>query len=144
MSLCKQYEHIMATLYKMSALGESRPFPRYTVRCIELHHLRSARVPTTEPPSLEYEPSLKEQRLAVGSSWTVRVRASGIPRPSLQWYRGEQLLTTSDRLEVRTESDWTEVTITGLVRDDSAPYKLVATNDVRTVTEEFTLRVLGE
>ena len=80
----------------------------------------------------------------MGASWTVKVRATGIPRPSLRWYRGEELLAGSERLELRSESDWTEITVNKLARDDSGPYRLVATNDVRTVTEEFTLRVLGE
>ena len=80
----------------------------------------------------------------MGASWSVKVRARGIPRPSLQWYRGEELVTSSERLELRTETDCTEIAISGLVREDSAPYRLVATNDVRTVSEEFTLRVLGE
>lgn len=78
-----------------------------------------------------------------GSDTSMRVTIRGNPKPLVTWYKNDNILHDSRRVDVRSRGDASYVTIYGLKPDDAGVYKVAASNSLGKATRLFDLRVKG-
>lgn len=74
----------------------------------------------------------------------IRVPITGYPTPVSKWTFGEKELTTTDeRVRLTAKSTFTELIVTPSVRPDKGTYTLQLENDVKSVSGEIEVNVIG-
>ncbi|ELU05513.1 hypothetical protein CAPTEDRAFT_229047 [Capitella teleta] len=82
-----------------------------------------------------FKEKIKDQAYHVGDSCSLRVHVIGNPRPTVSWYRNEELLTDGGRVRTTKGDDGRHtITILSTKPNDFGVYKCVARNRFGTVT----------
>lgn len=102
----------------------------------------SCQLKIQEPPKMTCDENLTNQRLTVGDKWTVETRFSGFPKPQVTWTKNNKKVTDK-RISIETKENTSTITISSLVRDDTAAYTVKATNEAGSLSIECHLRVIG-
>ena len=95
-------------------------------------------------PKIEYDNKFKGQLMTkAGKSQFITTNISGIPQPTIKWFKGEEPLEASEKVLIDTGMDFSTVTIKDSKKDDSAIYKITAENEVGSDEATFDLKVQG-
>lgn len=101
--------------------------------------------PFAAHPKIECEPKLKEvQSLKAESTLILLVNVTGVPTPTVAWYKDGEPLTTSDLITMETTVDFSKVTVKKISSANAGTYKVTAENVVGTAEQEFTVNVKGK
>lgn len=95
-----------------------------------------------EAPKITFDESLASQNLPVNSQWKVDIQASGFPRPEVTWSKNNKKVVDK-RVSIRTEERTSTISISSLVREDTATYTSKATNQAGSSSVDLHLRVIG-
>lgn len=57
------------------------------------------------------------------------VRVSGTPAPDVQWFKDDEPLSDSDRIEIRSDDDQRSIVIRNCIPNDGGRYRCTATNE---------------
>lgn len=90
---------------------------------------------------LTYDQTKTEQTVKVGTRYNIDIDVSGIPSPTVTWRKDGQPLENKDIIEIR--DNYTSISISKLVRDDTGIYQVTAENNVGRDSATFTLDVKG-
>lgn len=102
----------------------------------------SCQLKIQEPPKIICDENFTNQRLTVGDKWRVEIHFSGFPKPKVAWTINNKKITDK-RISIKTEEDTSVITISSLVRDDTAVYTANVTNEAGSSSIECHLRVIG-
>lgn len=95
-----------------------------------------------EAPKITFDESLASQNLPVNSQWKVDIQASGFPKPEVTWSKNNKKVVDK-RVSIRTEERTSTISISSLVREDTATYTSKATNQAGSSSVDLHLRVIG-
>lgn len=102
----------------------------------------SCQLKIQESPRIICDENLTNQRLTVGDKWKVEIHFNGFPKPKVAWTINDKKITDK-RISIETEEDTSIITISSLVRNDTAVYTAKATNEGGSSSLECHLRVIG-
>ncbi|XP_058116992.1 papilin [Anopheles ziemanni] len=106
------------------------------------------------PPATQRPPSVVRPPVAVtvalqfpqgqnpmpNSNFSINCTVDGYPRPTVNWFKDDQILVPTDRIHI---SDTNVLTVAGAIPSDSGRYKCLARNDQSEAFQEKSLRVEG-
>lgn len=95
-----------------------------------------------EPPKITYDESLASQKLPVNSQWKIDILASGFPKPEITWSKNNKKIVDK-RVSIQTEEKTSTISISSLVREDTATYTAKAANQAGSSSVDLHLRVIG-
>lgn len=96
-----------------------------------------------EPPKITFDESLASQNLPVGNQWKIEIQTSGFPKPEVSWSKNSEKIVDK-RVSVHTEERTSTISISSLVREDTATYTAKAANQAGSASVDLHLRVIGE
>jgi hypothetical protein len=70
-------------------------------------------------------------------------KVTGLPRPSVTWYKEDEVIYPSEEFKLSYEGDECTLVIADVYPEDAGHYKVVAKNHVGTATTTCDLTVLG-
>lgn len=97
-----------------------------------------------EPPSAQFDDSLRSVRLKSRNEYVLEARVFGHPAPEIVWLRNGKVLESTKHALVQLREDSTTITIRTVENTDSGTYTLQLTNPAGTVKHDFRLMVLGK
>lgn len=103
----------------------------------------SCQLKIQESPKIICDENLTNQRLSVADKWKIDICFRGFPKPEVTWTKNNKKITDK-RISVETREDTSVISISSLVRDDTASYTAKATNEAGISSVECHLRVIGE
>ena len=65
-----------------------------------------------------------------GQPLEIQAEVKGHPQPKVTWYQGDQEVTSSSHVTLKTSAQLTELHITSPIGDESGNWRILATNDV--------------
>lgn len=96
-----------------------------------------------EPPKVEFDRMYPSGlQIRVGSSQTISATVSGVPAPSITWYKDGKALKPTQAKVVSEESN-TSITFTDIEADASGNYRVVVENDVGSSSADVYVKVKG-
>lgn len=78
-----------------------------------------------------------------GGDVTLNVTVKGKPRPDVEWFKDDQPLRKTSRLDIKSRGDKFSAVIMNVTPDDSGLYKCVASSKAGRVTRTFEVNVEG-
>ena len=95
-------------------------------------------------PQLEYDNRLKStQTFKAGTTITLLVNVSGIPKPDIKWMFNNNKLEPCHYINIETTDKYSKVTVKNAERKDSGAYTISAENVVGKAHAEFEIIVEG-
>jgi len=79
--------------------------------------------------------------LTVGEPLTLMCTATGTPRPEIEWYRGDSMITSSSRIQINSDIDDTTLIISSVTVGDAGTYECQAENMAGTASQEYNVSV---
>ena len=79
-----------------------------------------------------------------GDNVTMMVHTSGLPAPTIAWYKDEEPIISDSHLEITEEPDHCKLVVNHVTPADSGTYKCVASSVMGTITKKFLLNIEGE
>lgn len=95
-----------------------------------------------EAPKISYDETQANQNLPVNSQWKIEVQASGFPNPEITWSKNNKMIVDK-RVSVHTEENTSTISISALIREDTATYTTRASNQAGSSSVDMHLRVIG-
>jgi len=95
---------------------------------------------TKSPEIAQYLQDISAQD---GSQTKLVCKVTGLPRPSVTWYKEDEVIYPSEEFKLSYEGDECTLVIADVYPEDAGHYKVVAKNDVGTATTTCDLTVLG-
>ncbi|CAC5377034.1 TTN [Mytilus coruscus] len=95
---------------------------------------------TKAPEVIQYLQDISAQD---GGQAQLVCKVTGIPRPTVTWYKGEEMIFPSEEFKVAYEGDECTLIIADVYPEDAGQYKVVAKNDVGTAMTTCDLSVLA-
>ena len=95
---------------------------------------------TKSPEIVQYLQDISAQD---GSQTKLVCKVTGLPRPSVTWYKEDEVIYPSEEFKLSYEGDECTLVIADVYPEDAGHYKVVAKNDVGTATTTCDLTVLG-
>ncbi|XP_074642623.1 twitchin-like [Tubulanus polymorphus] len=93
-------------------------------------------------PNIEYEKKFEgTQSLKAGATFTVIVKVSGLPEPSVSWLFNDKSLKTSGDVKIDTKKDISTITVKNVNKSSAGRYVVTAENKVGKAAAEFNLVV---
>ncbi|XP_036354448.1 hemicentin-1-like isoform X2 [Octopus sinensis] len=92
------------------------------------------------PPKLE-NPQLEKMEIMNRKSITLSCKVSGIPKPTITWYRNEMIIPAFGNSKKRILNQGRELMLTNINMDDSGQYMCEATNVAGKVQKPFLITV---
>lgn len=102
----------------------------------------SCQLKIQESPKITCNENITNQRLAIGDKWQIEIHFSGFPKPEVTWTKTNKKITDK-HISIKTEENTSIITISSLVRDDTAIYTAKVTNEAGSASIECHLRVIG-
>lgn len=102
----------------------------------------SCQLKIQEAPKITCDENIVIQRLAVGDKWKVEINFNGFPKPEIMWTKNNKKITDK-RVSIKIEETTSIITISSVVRDDTATYAVKAENEAGSSSVECDLRVIG-
>ncbi|XP_054706308.1 titin-like isoform X2 [Uloborus diversus] len=143
-NLTATYENQLATLQ----IAETTEKSAGTYTCKATNHLGTAETSTElkiqEPPSVQFDDSLKNVRLKSFSEYVLEVKVFGYPSPELVWLKNGKVLESTKHTLVQIRENSTTITIRSVENTDSGTYTLQLSNPAGTFKQDFKLFVLDK
>ena len=95
-------------------------------------------------PQLDYDKAKTTQTIKGGNALIIPVNVSGLPKPTTSWSLNGQTLESSDIVSIETSDAHTKLTVKPVSSIHSGTFTVTATNEVDTVSADFTVTVKGE
>jgi hypothetical protein len=96
-------------------------------------------------PAIEHDKKYKApQSLKAGKTFTIPVKVTGVPEPTVTWSHNNKPLTSSKKVTLDARGVDHTINIKELKREDAGVYTVSAENVVGRKHAEFELKVLGE
>ena len=95
-----------------------------------------------EAPKITYDETLASQNLPVNSQWRMEIRTSGFPKPEVTWSKNNKKIVDK-RVSIEAEENTSTISISSLVRDDTATYTAKAANQAGSSSIDLHLKVIG-
>ncbi|KFM78022.1 Titin, partial [Stegodyphus mimosarum] len=138
------YENQLATL----KIAETTEKSAGTYTCKATNHLgtveTSNELKIQEPPTVQYDESMKNVRLKSFSEYVLDIKVFGYPSPELVWFKNGKVLESTKHTLVQVRENSTTITIRSVENTDSGTYTLQLTNPAGTVKHDFRLFVLDK
>lgn len=96
-----------------------------------------------EAPKITFDETLANQKLPVNGQWKIEIQTSGFPKPEVTWSKNSKKIVEK-RVSVHTEEKTSTISISSLVREDTATYTAKATNEAGSSSVDLHLRVIGK
>jgi hypothetical protein len=97
----------------------------------------------TSPP--EFMQGLEDREAVLGESVSMDVVVCGSPKPRVQWFKNNRLITGSnDSVKIEQESDFVHILTVEKMKEDSAEYECVITNDFGESRTKGKLTIINE
>lgn len=138
------YENRLATLIirevKETSIG------KYSCKAVnELGQAEtSCNLTASEKPAIVIEEKLLNQKLKVGSQWTVVAQIKGYPFPKITWLKNDQSIDKSQDVKVVSKENTSTITIKTTKRSSTGKYTIRAENEFGSDAVELNLRIFGE
>ncbi|CAK9803493.1 sls [Anthophora plagiata] len=96
-----------------------------------------------EKPRITYDETLASQNLPVNSQWKIDVQTSGFPKPEVSWSKNNKKIVDK-RVSIHTEGRTSTISISSLIREDTATYTAKAENQAGSSSVDLHLRVIDK
>lgn len=138
------YENRLATLtireVKETSIG------KYSCKAVnELGQAEtSCSLTVSEKPAIIIEEKLLNQKLKVGSQWTIVAQIKGYPFPKITWLKNDQSVDKNSEVKVDSKDNVSTITIKTTKRSSTGKYTIKAENEFGSETVHLNLRIFGE
>lgn len=102
----------------------------------------SCQLKIQESPKITCDENLRNQRLTVGDKWKIEIHFTGFPKPEIMWMINNKKIIDK-RISIETKENTSIITISSLIRNDTATYTVKASNEAGSSSMECHLHVIG-
>ena len=89
----------------------------------------------------EFTTPLEDVHTTDGGKAQFQVAVSGQPKPEITWYKDNSQVEVGEEFQITVEDNVSSLTIPDVYPEDAGEYKVVAKNDVGTITSTAVLFV---
>lgn len=96
-----------------------------------------------ESPKIVYDESLANQKLPMNGQWKIEIQVTGFPKPEVTWTKNGKKVDEK-RVTIQREERTSTISISSLVREDTATYTAKAENQAGSSSVDLHLRVIDK
>lgn len=108
--------------------------------CVSEEDIKEAEVKKAPEFSVE----LEEVRTFDGGEAKMECRLTGVPKPTVTWYKEDEIIYSTEEFRVSFEDDVCSLFIPDVYPEDSGKYTVVAKNEFGTASSSAELFVSGK
>jgi len=138
------YDNRLATLYiketKETSMGRYTCKASNEVGSVET----SCSLVIAEKPAIQVEQKLMNQKLKVGSQWSVVANLKGYPAPTITWMKNDAVIKSNSEITIVNKESQSIITINSTKRSCTGKYTIKVENNYGSDQVEINLRIFGE
>lgn len=138
------YENRLATLIVKEARESS--IGKYSCKATnELGSVEtSCSLSIVEKPSIVIEEKLLNQKLKVGTQWTVVAQIKGYPTPNIKWFKNDVMIESNQEFNIVNKENRSTITIISTKRSSTGKYTIKIENSHGSDMVHLNLRIFGK